>query len=61
MIDCVTISNAHLFGNALASMFRLRYRVFIQQGMSRAMLKFAQQALSVDQAMPPRPAVQGLG
>lgn len=31
MIDCVTVANAHLFGNALASMFRLRYRVFIRQ------------------------------
>lgn len=31
MIDCVTIANAHLFGNALASMFRLRYRVFVQK------------------------------
>jgi acyl homoserine lactone synthase len=31
MIDCVTIANAHLFGNALASMYRLRYKVFIRQ------------------------------
>ena len=31
------------------------------EGMSRAVLKFARQALSVEQAMRPRPAVQGWG
>lgn len=31
MIDCVTIENAHLFGQALASQFRLRHRVFIER------------------------------
>lgn len=31
MIDCVTIANSHLFGDALASSHRLRYRVFIER------------------------------
>lgn len=31
MIDCVTIPTAHLFGDAIASQFRLRYRIFIER------------------------------
>lgn len=31
MIDCVTWSNAHLFGEALAEQYRLRYRVFVEE------------------------------
>lgn len=30
MIDCVTWGNASLFGRALASQYRLRYRVFVE-------------------------------
>ncbi len=31
MIDCVTIETAHLFGDALASQFRLRHKVFVER------------------------------
>lgn len=31
MIDCVTIENAHLFDDALASQFRLRHKVFVER------------------------------
>lgn len=31
MIDCVTIDTAHLFGDAMASQHRLRYRIFIER------------------------------
>lgn len=31
MIDCITLENSHLFGNALASQHRLRHRVFVER------------------------------
>lgn len=31
MIECVTIETAHLFGDAIASQYRLRHKVFIQR------------------------------
>lgn len=31
MIDCFTYETAHLFGDALASQFRLRHKVFVQK------------------------------
>lgn len=31
MIDCFTYENAHLFGDALASQFRLRHKVFVEK------------------------------
>ena len=31
MIDCVNINTAHLFGDAFASQFRLRYRIFVER------------------------------
>lgn len=31
MIDCFTYETAHLFGDALASQFRLRHKVFVQR------------------------------
>ncbi|MEN3950364.1 acyl-homoserine-lactone synthase [Iodidimonas sp. SYSU 1G8] len=31
MIDCITCETAHMFGDAIASQHRLRYKVFIQQ------------------------------
>lgn len=31
MIECITIANSHLFGDALASQFRLRHKVFIER------------------------------
>lgn len=30
-IDCVSVATAHLFGDALASQFRLRHRIFIER------------------------------
>ena len=31
MIDCVNLSTAHFFGDALAAQHRLRHRVFIER------------------------------
>ena len=31
MIDCVNCSTAHLFGDAIASQHRLRYRIFVER------------------------------
>lgn len=31
MIDAITVKNAHLYGDALASQFRLRHRVFVER------------------------------
>lgn len=31
MIDCVSINTAHLFGDAMASQYRLRYRIFVER------------------------------
>jgi N-acyl-L-homoserine lactone synthetase len=31
VIDCISVENCHLFGDALASQYRLRYRVFIER------------------------------
>ncbi len=31
MIDVVTVGNSHLFGDVLASQYRLRYRVFVER------------------------------
>lgn len=30
MIECVSVATAHLFGDAMASQFRLRYRIFVE-------------------------------
>lgn len=31
MIDCVSLETSHLFGDALAAQYRLRYRVFVER------------------------------
>jgi N-acyl-L-homoserine lactone synthetase len=31
VIDCVSIATAHLFGDAIAAQYRLRYRIFIER------------------------------
>lgn len=31
MIECVSVATSHLFGDAIASQFRLRYRIFVDR------------------------------